>query len=921
MKLWPRLWMAALTPVVAFGCTRDGSELPTVLAGEEGSGAPRSILLITVDTTRADHLEPYGATDVETPTLAQLAAEGVTFEKASAVAPVTLVAHTSIMTGRYPSEHGVHNNGIHYVPPGVDTLAERLRREGYRTAAFVSAAVLERRYGLDQGFELYDDDLSQGRGRAPRMVPDRPAEVTVASAKAWLDTLGSGERFFAWVHFYDPHARYSPPPPYRDKYRARLYDGEISYMDAQIGDLLEHPAVRGSSEEDAAVVTLIGDHGESLGEHGEQTHAILAYESTLHVPWLLRVPGGPSGVRIKRPVSQVDLAPTLLSLVGLAPDPAHVGRDLSQAIHGNEPKREETILYSESYLPYYTYGWSKLHAMRLGRWKYIDAPTPELYDLRRDPRELTNVHDSQPGITHDLRRALDEHLARSAETESETALSLDDEALQNLQALGYMAVGSGQIRVEGERGDPKELIRLHVLLERTRQFLQDHLYEQAEQQIQLVLEQDPSNLAAQLELASALEGQGRLDETVEALTRALELDPDYTRLYVILSRVEVRRGRHDQALELAEIATDQDPRNPDALMQKVNVLLRLDRRPQAEALLESALRAQPESPKLNVFYAQNFELPEGRLDDAEARLRAALDRDPYRVMGWYTLGQALDRSGREQEALESYRQGLQRRADDVGLHAALGQLLARLGQLDEAEPHLEEAIRLSNTFRAPLYVSLGALKAEKGQYADAEALYRRVLEVAPKDGAARNNLAITLYRTGRRDEAEGMLRGIIADFPNMADAHNNLAALAVDGNDWKTGAIHAGRAVELNPHFVEAWNNLGIAHEEQGRFLQALEAYRRALEENPDYWQARFNLGVLQRKEGDYEAAAASFEEVLSRVPTLADCHFELAELYAGELDKPERARTHYNAFLRHAPADPRANEIRQRVAGLTAGR
>jgi tetratricopeptide (TPR) repeat protein len=379
----------------------------------------------------------------------------------------------------------------------------------------------------------------------------------------------------------------------------------------------------------------------------------------------------------------------------------------------------------------------------------------------------------------------------------------------------------------------------------------------------------------------------------------------------------VRRGRHDQALELAEIATDRDPRNPDALMQKANVLLRLDRRPQAEALLESALEAEPESPKLNVFYAQNFELPEGRLDAAEARLRAALDRDPYRVMGWYTLGQVLDRSGREQEALESYRQGLQRRSDDVGLHATLGQLLARLGQLDEAEPHLEEAIRLSHTFRAPVYVSLGALKAEKGQYADAEALYRRVLEIAPKDAAARNNLAITLYRTGRRDEAEGMLRGIIADLPNMADAHNNLAALAVDGNDWKTAEIHAGRAVELNPHFVEAWNNLGIAHEEQGRFPQALEAYRRALEENPDYWQARFNLGILQRKEGDYEAAAAAFEEVLSRVPTLPDCHFELAELYAGELDRPERARTHYNAFLRHAPADPRANEIRQRVAEL----
>ena len=359
-----------------------------------------SLLLITMDTTRPDHLQPYGS-NVETPALAALASEGVVFEQAYSVAPITLPAHTAINTGLYPPQSGVRNNGTHYVPAEVTTLAERLRARGWRTAAFVSASVLERRYGLDQGFELYDDDLSSGRERHPRVVPDRPAEATVAAASAWLDALKPDEPFFLWVHFYDPHAAYSPPPPYRDRYRGRLYDGEIAYMDAELGRLLAHPRLAARS--DLAVMAL-ADHGESLGEHGEQTHGILAYDSTLHIPWIAKLPGASGGTRVGEMVSQIDLLPTVLDAFHLGADSALPGRSLLPLL-GTIPRSAAARgVYEETYLPFYTYRWAKLRVWRHDRWKLIDAPEPELYDLRRDPRELSNLFEGDPGVAHDRQR-------------------------------------------------------------------------------------------------------------------------------------------------------------------------------------------------------------------------------------------------------------------------------------------------------------------------------------------------------------------------------------------------------------------------------------------------------------------------------------------------------------------------------------
>ncbi|MEM7351682.1 MAG: tetratricopeptide repeat protein [Acidobacteriota bacterium] len=907
---------AILVAMVVF--KRQSADL-AALSIERGE---RSILLVTFDTMRADHTEPYGAENVATPNMSRLAQQGILFEHAYAVSPITLVSHTSILTGLYPFEHGVRNNGIQYVPQETTTLAESLRERGYRTAAFVSAAVLDRRYGLDQGFEVYDDDLSTGRDRRPRAVADRPAEATVESATAWLDTLEKGERFFLWVHFYDPHAVYSPPPPYRDDYRGRLYDGEIAYADAQFGRLLEHPRLGGASGDDEPIVTMIADHGESLGEHGEQTHAILAYDSTLHVPWILRLPQGlgPAGLRVSRTVGHVDVVPTLLSLLGLQATDDISGRDLVPVLEGRASADDEPSYYSETYLPYYTYGWAKLRALRQGEWKFIDAPTPELYYLRKDPRELSNVFGQQPGMAHDIRRDLEEMLAKVEDSEQEASLSLDTETAEKLRSLGYLATGSSQRADSGPRPDPKDMVDLHVGLERARTLFQDHLFEQAAQQLREVLRRDPENLAAMIDLARALEKLGDADEAVRIAERALELDPEYVSLYVLLARLETVRGNHDTALELAEIAIRQDPKNPEAIVQRASLLIRQDRAAEAKAAMEEALVALPEHAWLHMSYARWFEMREGKLAEAEARLRGALDRDPFMATGWSLLGQILERTGRTEEAASSYRTGLERQTDDAELHALLGTLMARQGTLVEAEQHLREAIRLSPRMRADLHVSLGGLLAEAGRFDEAKKQYDVVLAAEPRHPGARNNAAIALYRAGQLKEAEAQLQELVVEFPNMTDAHNNLAAVAIDRRQWKKVEFHARRTLELDPKLVQGWNNLGVALEEMGRAGEARQAYERAFALDPRYWQARFNLGILQRKQGDKELAVTTFQEVLAQVPHQADTHLQLGELYAEALSQPDRARTHLNAFLRYAPQHPRAAEIRRKVAGLTAG-
>ncbi len=378
-RLTLRVVAAAALALAAGGCARDGAARP---------GA--NVLLVTLDTVRADRVGCYGGA-VATPALDRLAREGVRFAQASSPAPLTLPAHASLLSGLLPPAHGLRNNGAGAFPADRPTLATALAARGYRTAAFLGAFVLDRRFGLDRGFATYDDEIERGPDTAPSLEAERRGDQVVDRALAWLERPGENDQpFFLWVHLYDAHAPYAPPAPFRERHAGRPYDGEVAFADAQVGRLLAALDRLGLAGD--TVVAVAADHGEALGEHGELTHGFFLYEPTLHVPLLLRAPGNfRGGTVVETPVGLADLGPTLSGLVegglAVAAPEGLAGRDLSAALlAGEEPPAAD--LYAETHYPE-VFGWSRLAALRRREVKYVDAPRPELYDLRRDPGEKT----------------------------------------------------------------------------------------------------------------------------------------------------------------------------------------------------------------------------------------------------------------------------------------------------------------------------------------------------------------------------------------------------------------------------------------------------------------------------------------------------------------------------------------------------
>lgn len=856
----------------------DGARAASDREGGLVQRGPWSVLVISLDTTRADRLTPYDAEGVETPHLASLARDGVVFERAYAVTPVTLPSHATLLTGLEPPHHGVRNNGIHYLKEEVTTLPERLATDGWRTAAFISAAVLERRYGLGQGFEVYDDDLSGGGPREMRSMIERPADATVDAASAWLDGLASGERFFLWVHLFDPHFPYAPPREWAERFPDTPYDGEIAFMDFEIGRLLKHPRLA------SGVVTVaVGDHGEALGDHGERTHGTLVYDSTMRIPFLLRLPGGPRGLRVVTPVSQTDLVPTLVDLLeqpdltatshGSGPDPAEdgpgegsagsPGRSLLPLLEGEDwgPR----TLYGESHVGFHAYGWARLHTVWREGWKYIQAPTEELYELTRDSEEAQNLAREQPRRAADLATELGR---RSGDTQPGRAvLERDREAEERLRSLGYLPAAGR--RTEGApRPDPKDLITVHEDLQRAGELLATRRFGEAVRELRSVLARDPGNPTALRDLARALAETGRLDDAKAALERALELDPSSATLHLALANVEARRGEAleasslgeaqrslERALELSEAALSLDRNSLEAHLDKARFLQRIGREVEAGRVMEGVLAAsdgRPNNPWVELRYAELVELPAGDLAGAERRLRRVVERDPNLIEAWSLLGQVVEQSGQRQEAVEVYRNALAHQPRALELHGRLGRALAQMGDPDAARA-LERALELSRD-----------LASEPPPY---------------------------------------LLQ--------------NLATLALQRRDWAQAEQLARRAVELDPTLAAGWDSLGIAQEEQGRIVEAAEAYRRAIETDPGYWRANFNAGLLLGRQRRFREAAAAFEAVLERAPDHAASHFQLGVLLAGPLNRPEEAREHLRRALEVEPGHPRAVRVREILGRL----
>lgn len=583
--------------------------------GKAPLAARPNVLLISIDTLRADRLGSYGAKAIETPALDALAQGGVRFENAFTSVPLTLPAHWTLHTGVEPWHHGVVDNGMTSLAPPA-TLAERLSASGYDCAAFVAAFVLHRSFGLDRGFDHYDDGPAADAALDQVVHATAPADERVGKALRWLQDWRQrpAKPFFLWLHLFDPHAPYQPPQGFRARYSSRPYDGEVAFVDSQIARLLAGIDRLGVG--DSTVIVVTSDHGESLGEHGEQTHGVLLYDATLRVPLLFKLPGSrKAGTVRQEPATLADVAPTLSALAGLAPGEGLDGRDL----FGSKTLAARQLGAISEY-PRRRLGWASLIAMREGSWKFIAAPRPELYQLEDDPGELQNLFDLERRRAVPLARATEAiGLELRKRQEAGKTAEPDAEDRAGLAALGYIG-GSTQDLEPSSRPDPKDVVASLGQLDRAYQLFAEGRLDEAETGFRRLIE------LSGIQATSAWEGlarvallQGKPEEAIAAYSKLLEIDPASVTALAQLVQLTRKQGDAESALRFARRLKDLVPRDAAASRLLAESLVMVGLKVEAEAEWKRGLAAVPEAGWLRWSYAR-FLATERRVAEARVQL-------------------------------------------------------------------------------------------------------------------------------------------------------------------------------------------------------------------------------------------------------------------------------------------------------------
>jgi choline-sulfatase len=626
---------------------------------------PTNLLIVTIDTLRADRLGIYGAANVSTPHIDRLAHEGAWAPQAVVHAPLTRPSHASLFTGRYPAEHGIRDNISPPLPANEPVLAALFEQEKFATAAFVSSVVLDRQSGLARGFSLYGDRMERDGDR-------RTGDLVVADAIAWLKGLEEKTPFFAWVHLYDPHAPYEPPSPFKEQYAGRPYDGTVAWSDELVGRLIA--ALRETNTLDRTLVVVTSDHGEALGEHGEDVHGYFIYEATLRVPLVIRGPGVNAGTRLNGVVRTIDLYPTIVELFGFRPSPSlrparredtPSGKSLAAGLAGGRVHDEPS--FAESLVPLLHYGWSDLRSVRDGRWKYILAPRPELYDLDRDPGELHNLIDAEPARARAMNAGIKERL----QTEQKVVRAgpgrsgVPPELLEKLGALGYVSPG-GPSNAKASGADPKDTL------------------------------EDYKAITASMQQALTAFRSGRPAEAVAHLQPLVKRGFDSYELHYYLGRSYAALGRPRAAASSYERAAALFPGDATAWRSLGQTRVALRDWPRAARAFEKLVEVVPEDALARMELGQVYR-DQGRWNEAAAAMRAAVDRDSSRADFWNALGTAYGGGGKMAEAERAFAEAAARDNGNAMFRYNHALALQQLGRRDEALAELRAAARLGSS--------------------------------------------------------------------------------------------------------------------------------------------------------------------------------------------------------------------------------
>ena len=718
------------TLLVAPGCAR-GPATP------DSRASPSNVLLVTIDTLRADRLGCYGYRPAVTPVLDALGARGVRFETAVAHVPLTAPSHASILTGHTPLGHGVRDNGAYVLPAGVRTIAEDFRQAGYRTTAFVSGFPLKRRFGFDRGFDAYDDQLPRGKDLRRTAYVERTADRTTDAAIGWLDaasTLGSPRKpFFMWVHYFDPHAPYEAPAESM-KGVASPYDGEIAFVDSQLGRLLRR--VEESGKGAPTLVLVTADHGESLGEHGEDTHGIFLYDSTIRVPLILAGPGVPAGGVRRELARGIDVAPTLLDYAGLAAKGME-GRSLRRVASGETLPEEPA--YSESLHPQLQYGWAPLHAWRTTKYKLIEAPRVELYDLAADPTEARDLSVKEPSRVEAMRRELQHAMAR---TTPGAAQAVDPETAERLAALGYVGTGGSATAPPSGR-DPKDGIGLVTRLGRNGMTVARTEPEKAIRELTALLAEDPGMLVVLRTRAVAYAAAGRHADAIRDL-RELEKRRALSAEDAVVLGDNLRlAGRAKDAELVLERTIRDNPTFAQPLLSLAAVFVQQKDMAGAGTAYQKVLSIDPDNAEAERGLG-DIALIQGDLAEAGRRYGRIVEMDGSDGGALSKLGVVKMRTGQADAAIALFRRAVERDPKDAEALLYLAGALASYGRPAEAVPYFERALAAGPRTTMALN-GLGLTRLELGDPGGAALAFRESLRLDPKQP----NVAAALRDLGR----------------------------------------------------------------------------------------------------------------------------------------------------------------------------